>query len=143
MWRLKRWWYLSNFLTIIITTLNLFNCLVKLYRNLKLKFRSKFNHEFYNHGYLHNAVSNALYNFKIKRAQEARYNHSFFQNVQNYEISEIFKVFKSNNWINFYYNKLLQLTFTTCSPWAACSIFDWKYVSWVNLVQNLKIISFS
>ena len=42
----------------------------------------------------------------------------------------------------------IELTFTTqnanaCSLWTVCSIFDWKYLFWVNLVQKLKIISFS
>ena len=50
-------------------------------------------------------VWKALYNFKIKRAQEARHNQSFFQNFQNNEIFEIFKMFKNNSWINFYYTK--------------------------------------
>ena len=67
--------------------------------NLKLKFRSKFNHGFTNHGYLHCAVWKALYNFKIKRAQGARHNQFFFQNVQNNEIFEIFKMLKNNSWI--------------------------------------------
>ena len=49
-------------------------------RNLKLKVRLKFNHNFTNHGYLYSAVWKALYNFKIKRAQEARHNQFFFQN---------------------------------------------------------------
>ena len=41
------------------------------------------------------------------------------------------------------------LTFTTlkanaCShPWTTCSVFNWKYPFWVNLVQKLKIISLS
>ena len=51
----------------------------------------------------------ALFNFKTKRAQEARHNQFFFQNVQNNEILEIFKMFKT------------KLTFTTqktnASPW--------------------------
>ena len=42
----------------------------------------------------------ALYNFKIKRAQEVRYNQFFFQNVQNNEIFEIFKMFKNSSSIN-------------------------------------------
>ena len=50
-------------------------------------------------------VWKALYNFKIKRAQEARHNQFFFQNVQNNEIFEIFKMFKNNSWINVYYIK--------------------------------------
>ena len=33
---------------------------------------------------------------KIKRAQETKYNQFFFQNVQNNEIFEIFKMFKNN-----------------------------------------------
>ena len=62
---------------------------------MKLKFRSKFNHNFTDHGYLQNAVFKALYHFKIRRAQEARHNQFFFQNVQNNEIFEIFKMFKN------------------------------------------------
>ena len=42
----------------------------------------------------------------------------------------------------------VELTFTTqkanaCSPWTVCSVFNWKYLFWVNLVQKLKIISLS
>ena len=102
-----------------------------------MKFTSKFNHDF-NHGYLHGAVWKALYNFEIKRAQEARHNQFFFQNIQNNEIFEIFKMFKNNSWINVYYTKANAYT-----PWTACSVFNWKYLYWVNLVQNLKIISLS
>ena len=54
-------------------------------------------------------VWKALYNFKIKRAQEARHNQFFFQNVQNNEIFEIFKMFKNNSGINFYYTKSKRL----------------------------------
>ena len=82
MWRLKRWWYLSKLFTIIITSFNFFKWAVKLWRNLRLKFRSKLNHGFINHGYFHSAVLNGLYNFKIKRAQEARH-------VQNNKISHL------------------------------------------------------
>ena len=37
----------------------------------------------------------------------------------------------------------VELTFTTqkanaCSPWTACSVFDWEYLFWVNLSKNLK-----
>ena len=39
----------------------------------------------------------ALFNFKTKRAQEARHNQFFFQNVQNNEIFEIFRMFKNNS----------------------------------------------
>ena len=43
----------------------------------------------------------------------------------------------------------VELTFTTektnaCNPWTACSVFDWEYLFWVNLVRNLvKIIVLS
>ena len=42
----------------------------------------------------------------------------------------------------------VELRFTSqkanaCSPWSACSAFDWKYSFWVNLVQKLKIVSLS
>ena len=60
MWRLKRWWHLSKLLTITMTSLILgifFSCPVKLWKNLKLKFRSKFNT-----GYLH-VVWKTLYDF--------------------------------------------------------------------------------
>ena len=74
-----------------------------------VKFRLKFNHGFTNHGYLYSAVWKALHNVKIKRAQEARHNQFFFQNVQNNEIFEIFKMLKNNSWINVYYKKSKRL----------------------------------
>ena len=42
----------------------------------------------------------------------------------------------------------VELTFTTqksntCIPWTACSVFNWKCLFWVNLVQKLRIISLS
>ena len=42
----------------------------------------------------------------------------------------------------------VDLTFTSqkanpCSLWTACSVFNWKYLFGVNLVQKLKIISLS
>ena len=42
----------------------------------------------------------------------------------------------------------VQSTFTAqktnaCSPWTTCSVFNWKYLYWVNLVQKVKIISLS
>ena len=109
MGRLKRWWYLSILLTITITSFDIFDCPVKFKRNLKLKFRSKINHYFTNHGYLHSAVWKALHNVKIKRAQEVRHNQFFFQNVQNNEIFQIFKMFKNNTWINVYNSKSKRL----------------------------------
>ena len=59
-------------------------------------------------------VWKTLYNFKIKRAQEARHNQSFFQNFQNNEIFEIFKMFKNNSWINIYYTKSKRLQSLDC-----------------------------
>ena len=42
----------------------------------------------------------------------------------------------------------VELTFATqkangSSRWNVCSVFDWKYLFWVNLLQKLKIISLS
>ena len=64
--------------------------------------------------YLHSAVWKALYNFKIKRAQETKHNQFFFQNVQNNEIFEIFKMFKNSSWINVYYRKIKPLDCFFC-----------------------------
>ena len=105
---------------------------------MKLKFRSKFNHGFTNHGYFHSAAWKALYNFKMKRAQEARHNQFFFQNVQNNEVFEISKMFKKSSWINVYYTKSKYEL-----PWTNCFVSDWKYLFWANLVQNSKTISLS
>ena len=110
---------------------NFFSCPVKLWKNLKMKFRSKFDHGFTNHGCMHRAVWKALYKFKIKRAKEARYNQFLFQNVHNNEIFEIFKMFKNSSWINVYYTNSKR-------SWTACSVFHWNYPFWVNLVQKLK-----
>ena len=52
--------------------------------------------------------------FKIMRAQEARHNQFFFQNIQNNEIFEIFKMFKNNSWINIYYTKSKRLESLDC-----------------------------
>ena len=46
-----------------------------------------------------------LYTMLKKRAQEGRHSQFFFQNVQNNEIFEVFKMFKNNSWINVYYLK--------------------------------------
>ena len=78
-----------------------------------LKFRSIFNH-----GYLHSAVWKALYNFKTERAQETKHNQFFFQNIQKNEIFEIFKLFKNNSWINFYYTK-------SKLPWTVYCVLNW------------------
>ena len=45
-------------------------------------------------------VWKALYNFKVKKAQEARHNQFFFQSFQNNEIFEIFKMFKNISSMN-------------------------------------------
>ena len=59
-------------------------------------------------------------------------NQFFFQNIPNNEICEIFKI----------------LTFTTqrinaCSPWTACSVFDWKYHFWCEFGPKTQIIRLS
>ena len=59
------------------------------------------------------AICTALYNFKIKRAHEARHNQLFFQFFQN-EIFDIFKNFKNNSWIKVYYTKSKRLQSLDC-----------------------------
>ena len=131
MWKLEKWWSLSKFLTITITSFNFFNCPVKLWRNLKMKFRSEFNLGFTNHGYLHNGAWKAWNNVKIKRAQKTR--HKMFKIASSFRSSKCLKT-------------TVELTITIkkakpCSPWNACSVFDWKYLSGINLVQSFKIIT--
>ena len=136
---------------IIIAIFNFSNCPVKLKRNLKLKFRSKFNHGFTNHGYLRSAVWKGLYNFKIKRAQEARYNQFFFQNVQNNKIFEVFKMSKNNSWINVYYRKSKCLQSLDClfcfwleipflvkfGPKTQNDQFKLKFYTWTNSICRI------
>ena len=55
---------------------------------------------------------------KVNQAQEARENQFFFQNVQNNEIFEIFKMSKNNRWINEITQKA-----------NACSLFDLLFCS--------------
>ena len=105
---------------------------------MKLKFRLKFNHVFTNHGYLRSALWKTLYNFKIKRAQEARYNHFVFKMLKTMRSLRSSKRLKTT----------VELTLTTqkanaSSPWTACSVVDWKYLSWVNLARKFKMISLS
>ena len=105
---------------------------------MKLKFRLKFNHVFTNHGYLRSALWKTLYNFKIKRAQEARYNHFVFKMLKTMRSLRSSKRLKTT----------VELTLTTqkanaSSAWTACSVVDWKYLSWVNLARKFKIISLS
>ena len=83
-------------------------------------------------------VWKALHNFEIKRAQEARHDQFFVQNVQNMRYLRSSKCLETT----------VQWTFTiqkanACSPWTACSVFDWKYLFLVSLVQKLKIASLS
>ena len=83
-------------------------------------------------------VWKALHNFEIKRAQEARHDQFFVQNVQNMRSLRSSKCLETT----------VELTFTiqkanACSPWTACSVFDWKYLFLVSLVQKLKITSLS
>ena len=54
-------------------------------------------------------VLKTLFNFTIKRDQEARHNHFFFQNFQNNDIFEIFKIFRNNSCIDVYYTKSKRL----------------------------------
>ena len=71
-----------------------FSSPVNLLKDLNLICRPKRNHDFTNHGYLHCAILKASYNFKIKKAHEARDNQFLFQNVQN-EILRSLKCSKS------------------------------------------------
>ena len=105
---------------------------------MKLTFRSKFNQVFANHSCLRSAFWKALFNFKIKRAQEARYNQLVFQNV--FLKKRFLRCSKCSK-------TTIKLTFTThksnaCSPWIICSVFDWKYWFYIeeNLIQKCKIV---
>ena len=114
---------------------------------MKLKFRLKFNHGFTNHDYLHSAAWKDLYNFKINRAQDARHNQFFFQNVRNNEIFKTFKMFKTT----------IELMLTTqkahaCSPFCCvvlCCVglvflfLTGKTFLGAKLVQKLKTVSLS
>ena len=110
MGRLKRWWYLSKLFTFTITSFNFFNCLVKLQRNLKLKFRSKFNHDFTNHGSLYSSVWNVLYNFKKKVPRR--------QDITNFSF-KMFEIMRSFMLVLFPTGNMMLLTFT---------VFDRKYL---------------
>ena len=119
MGRLKRWWYLSKLLTITITSVNFFNCSGKLWRNLKLKFRSKFNRDLTNHGCLHHALWKALYKFKKKEPMR--------QVIKNFSF-RVFKIMRSLT-SSKCLKTTVQSTFTTQkanarSPWTACSVFN-------------------
>ena len=60
---------------------------------------------------------------KVKWAQEARDNQFLFQNVQNKEIFEIFKMFKTNRWINVHYTKSKRLYFIVLVVLFCCTLF--------------------
>ena len=60
---------------------------------------------------------------------------------------KIFKIIRSLRYSNCL-KTTVELMFatqkaSTCSPWTACSVFNWKYLFWVNLIQKLRIISLS
>ena len=83
-------------------------------------------------------VYKAVYNFKIKRVKKARHNQfslNMFKIMRSMRSSKCLKT-------------TFELTFATqkanyCSPWTACSAFNWKYLFRVNLVQELRITSLS
>ena len=63
------------------------------------------------------------------------------QDITNF----FFKMFKIMRFLRFSEcsETAVELSFTAqkvnaCSPWTACSVFDWKYPFSVNLVQKLK-----
>ena len=60
---------------------------------------------------------------EVIQAQEARDNQFLFQNVQNNEIFEIFKMFKQNRWINVDYTKNKRLQFTGLVVSLCCTLF--------------------
>ena len=120
---------LVKLLFIAITSFNFCNCPVKLWRSLKLKFRSKFNHDLTNHGYLHHALWKSLYNFKKKEPMRQVINNFSFR---------MFKIMRSLT-SSKCLKTTVHLTFTTQkanarSPWTACSVFNWKYLFWVNFL---------
>ena len=64
------------------------------------------------------------------------------QDITNFS-SKIIKIMRSSKCLK----TTVELTFTAqkakaCSPWTACSVFNWKFLFWVNLVQKLRIIIF-
>ena len=111
--RLKRWWYLSKLLTITITSFNFSNCPVNYKRIWNWNLDQNLIMTLIILAFC-TVVWKALYNFKVKRALEARHNQFFFQNFQNNEISETFKMFKNNSWINVYYTKSKHLQSLDC-----------------------------
>ena len=81
-------------------------------------------------------VWQALYNFKTKRPRR--------QDITNFYL-KMFKIMRSLRSAKCLKTRV-ELKFTTqkantCSSFTACSVFYWKYLFWVNLVQK-QIISF-
>ena len=81
-------------------------------------------------------VWQALYNFKTKRPRR--------QDITNFYL-KMFKIMRSLRSAKCLKTRA-ELKFTTqkantCSSFTACSVFYWKYLFWVNLVQK-QIISF-
>ena len=81
-------------------------------------------------------VWQALYNFKTKKSRR--------QDITNFYL-KMFKIMRSLRSAKCLKTRV-ELQFTTqkanaCSSFTGCSVFYWKYVFWVNLVQK-QIISF-
>ena len=104
---------------------------------MKLKIRSKF-WLYLSWLFAQCCLRSFIYNFKIKRAQEARDNQFLFQNGQSNEILEIFKMFRNSSWTDICYTKSKQTLVVF-----GFFIFNQKYPFWVNLVKILKIVSLS
>ena len=142
MWRLKRWWYLSklDYYHLGLALGMALKSHTSVSKEFKLKARKFWGANSYVcrscMGKTGRGFPPILNMVKVKRAQEARVNQFLFQNVQNNEIFEIFKMFENNSWINVYCTKA-----NACGPWTDCCVFVWDYLFWVNLVQKLKIVS--
>ena len=120
MGRLKRWWYLSKLLTITIA-ISTFSTVQAICYLLFAQWFEKL--------------------YTIIRKKEPRR-----QDITNFSF-KIFKIMRSLRSSKYLKTKA-ELMFTTqkanaCSHWTACSVFNWKYLFWVNLAQKLEIISLS
>ena len=106
---------------------------------MKLKFRSKFNQDFTIIMAIYTVLFENLYT--ILRQKEPRRQEITNFSPKMFKITRFLRSSKCSK-------TTVELTFTTqkantCSPWTACSVFDWKYPFWVHLVQKLKFISLS
>ena len=111
-------------------------------------------------------LNTKLYHFQIQKMslfQIQKCAISKYEKRYRFQIRKMWSVciFKYSTNITYFFNKqhailrsskclktTVKLTPTTqranaISPWTACSVFDWKYLFWVNLVQKPKIISLS